>query len=153
MRISLLVIGRPRHAGLADAIRDYETRAARYWPLDVVEVKDGYGRNYLLPRGLATAWTKGGEKQVAQIQRARAVREVKDLDSAKAIKDELEWIRAGTKGRQTKSKARIKAFDQLVESSEKRIINKAKSESTTTIRAANSGEPPASFRASSGFDE
>jgi large subunit ribosomal protein L9 len=45
-------------------------------PGDVVEVKDGYGRNYLLPRGLATAWTKGGEKQVAQIQRARAVREV-----------------------------------------------------------------------------
>jgi len=48
-----------------------------------------------------------------------------DEGRAKAIKDELEWIRAGTKGRQTKSKARIKAFDQLVESSEKRIINKA----------------------------
>ena len=48
-----------------------------------------------------------------------------DEGRQKAIKDELEWIRAGTKGRQTKSKARIKAFDQLVESSEKRIINKA----------------------------
>jgi 23S rRNA (pseudouridine1915-N3)-methyltransferase len=44
MRISLLVIGRPRHAGLADAIRDYETRAARYWPLDVTEVKEESGR-------------------------------------------------------------------------------------------------------------
>ena len=44
MRISLLVIGRPRHAGLADAIRDYETRAARYWPLDVIEVKEESGR-------------------------------------------------------------------------------------------------------------
>ena len=44
MRISLLVIGRPRHAGLAEAIRDYETRAARYWPLDVVEVKEESGR-------------------------------------------------------------------------------------------------------------
>ena len=44
MRISLLVIGRPRHAGLADAIRDYETRAARYWPLDVIEVKEEPGR-------------------------------------------------------------------------------------------------------------
>jgi 23S rRNA (pseudouridine1915-N3)-methyltransferase len=44
MRISLLVIGRPRHAGLADAIRDYETRAARYWPLDVVEVREESGR-------------------------------------------------------------------------------------------------------------
>ena len=36
-------------------------------PGDVVEVKDGYGRNYLLPRGYATPWTKGGEKQVAQM--------------------------------------------------------------------------------------
>ncbi|MCP3729209.1 energy-dependent translational throttle protein EttA [Sphingomonas sp. MG17] len=38
----------------------------------------------------------------------------------KAIKDELEWIRAGTKGRQTKSKARIAKFDQLVASQENR---------------------------------
>jgi 23S rRNA (pseudouridine1915-N3)-methyltransferase len=44
MRISLLVIGRPRQAGLADAIRDYETRAARYWPLDLIEVKEETGR-------------------------------------------------------------------------------------------------------------
>jgi 23S rRNA (pseudouridine1915-N3)-methyltransferase len=44
MRVTLVVIGRPRHAGLADAIGDYETRAARYWPLDVVEVKEEPGR-------------------------------------------------------------------------------------------------------------
>ena len=62
-------------------------------PGDVVEVKDGYGRNYLLPRGLATAWTKGGEKQVAQIKRAREVREVRDLDSATAIKKSLEGLK------------------------------------------------------------
>jgi large subunit ribosomal protein L9 len=74
-------------------------------PGDVVEVKDGYGRNYLLPRGLATAWTKGGEKQVAQIKRARDVREVRDLDSAQAIKSSLEGLkvkvpaRAGDSGR------------------------------------------------------
>ena len=48
-------------------------------PGDVVEVKDGYGRNYLLPRGFAIAWTRGGEKQVTQIKRARKVREVRDL--------------------------------------------------------------------------
>lgn len=45
MRVALIVVGRPRHAGLADAIRDYETRAARYWPLDVVEVKEEPGRS------------------------------------------------------------------------------------------------------------
>ncbi len=74
-------------------------------PGDVVEVKDGYGRNYLLPRGLATAWTKGGEKQVVQIKRAREVREVRDVDAAKAIKSSLEGLkvkleaRAGDTGR------------------------------------------------------
>jgi 23S rRNA (pseudouridine1915-N3)-methyltransferase len=45
VKVSLLVIGRTRHAGLADAIRDYETRAARYWPLDVIEVKEESGRS------------------------------------------------------------------------------------------------------------
>ena len=59
-------------------------------PGDVVEVKDGYGRNYLQPRGLAVAWTKGGEKQVTQIKRARSSREVRDLDHAKEIKAALE---------------------------------------------------------------
>lgn len=44
MRVSLVVIGRPRHAGLADAIGDYETRAGRYWPLEVIEVKEEPGR-------------------------------------------------------------------------------------------------------------
>jgi ATP-binding cassette ChvD family protein len=48
-----------------------------------------------------------------------------DEGRQKAIKEELEWIRQGPKGRQTKSKARIKAFDQLVEASESRVINKA----------------------------
>ena len=62
-------------------------------PGDVVEVKDGYGRNYLLPRGLATAWTTGGEKQVAQIKRAREVREVRDVESATAIKNSLEGLK------------------------------------------------------------
>ncbi len=62
-------------------------------PGDVVEVKDGYGRNFLLPRGLATPWTKGGEKQVAQIKRARDVREVRDLGSAQDIKSSLEGLK------------------------------------------------------------
>ena len=57
---------------------------------DVVDVKDGYGRNFLLRRGLATGWTKGVEKQVAAIQKGREVREVKTLDEAKGIKGQLE---------------------------------------------------------------
>jgi len=72
---------------------------------DVVEVKDGYGRNYLQPRGLAIAWTRGGEKQVTQIKRARKVREVRDLSHANEIKQALESLtitmpaRAGEAGR------------------------------------------------------
>jgi len=74
-------------------------------PGDVVEVKDGYGRNYLLPRGFAINWTRGGEKQVTQIKRARKVREVRDLSHANEIKQALEakpitlTARAGDAGR------------------------------------------------------
>lgn len=57
---------------------------------DIVEVKDGYGRNFLLPRGFAISWTRGGEKQVVQIKRARKVREVRDRDHANEIKQSLE---------------------------------------------------------------
>lgn len=57
---------------------------------DVVEVKDGYGRNFLLPRGLATQWTKGGQKQVEDLQKGRASRELKSLDEARGVKGQLE---------------------------------------------------------------
>ena len=62
-------------------------------PGDVVEVKDGYGRNFLIPRGLGVRWTKGGEKQVTQIKRARGAREVRDLGHANEIKAELEALK------------------------------------------------------------
>ncbi|MCB0915070.1 MAG: 50S ribosomal protein L9 [Actinobacteria bacterium] len=59
---------------------------------DVVEVKDGYGRNYLVPRGLAIGWTKGGEKQIAQIRRARAAKEIRGIDHAKEVQAALEGL-------------------------------------------------------------
>lgn len=59
---------------------------------DVVEVKDGYARNYLLPRGFATPWTKGGQKQVDAITKARETRAIKDLDEAKSVKGRLEGV-------------------------------------------------------------
>jgi large subunit ribosomal protein L9 len=72
---------------------------------DVVDVKPGFGRNFLVPQGLATAWTRGGEKQVTQIKRARNKRSVRDLDHAVEIKAALESApivisaRAGSEGR------------------------------------------------------
>jgi len=74
-------------------------------PGDVVEVKDGYGRNFLIPRGFAIRWSKGGEKTIESIKSARASREVRDLDKAKEIKARLEGstidvpVRAGEGGR------------------------------------------------------
>jgi large subunit ribosomal protein L9 len=58
-------------------------------PGDVVEVKDGYGRNYLVPNGFAIRATRGAEKQVATIRRAREVRGVRDLGTAKQIQSQL----------------------------------------------------------------
>ena len=58
-------------------------------PGDVVEVAPGYGRNYLVPRGLAMLWTRGAEKQIELIRRARSAREIRSLDDAKAAATKL----------------------------------------------------------------
>ncbi|MDQ1487135.1 MAG: large subunit ribosomal protein [Actinomycetota bacterium] len=74
-------------------------------PGDIVEVKDGYGRNFLVPQGLALKATKGAEKQIDSIKRSREVREVRDLGHAREIKSQLENLavtlptRAGAAGR------------------------------------------------------
>lgn len=57
---------------------------------DVVDVADGYGRNYLLPRGLAIMATKGAMKEAAALTRSRKAREAKTLDGALAAKAALE---------------------------------------------------------------
>ncbi|MET4159078.1 50S ribosomal protein L9 [Agromyces sp. PvR057] len=72
---------------------------------DVVEVKNGYARNYLVPQGFATPWTRGGEKQVDQIKAARAARALHSLEDAQALKASLESakvklaVKAGVGGR------------------------------------------------------
>ena len=74
-------------------------------PGDVVEVKNGYGRNYLLPQGFAIQWSKGAEKQVTVIKRARSAREIRDLGQANEVKQQLAGLkvtlqsRSGTGGR------------------------------------------------------
>lgn len=72
---------------------------------DVVEVKNGYARNYLIPQGFAVAWTRGGEKQVASIRAARDARAIHDHEEAVALKNSLESnsvrlaVKAGAEGR------------------------------------------------------
>ncbi|WP_418275424.1 50S ribosomal protein L9 [Isoptericola jiangsuensis] len=59
-------------------------------PGDVVEVKDGYARNYLIPRSLATPWTKGAESQVSAIRKARKAREIASRDDAQAAAESIQ---------------------------------------------------------------
>jgi large subunit ribosomal protein L9 len=72
---------------------------------DVVEVKNGYARNYLIPQGFAVAWSRGGQKQVDSIKAARAARELHSLEDAQSLKAKLEetpvrlTVKAGREGR------------------------------------------------------
>jgi large subunit ribosomal protein L9 len=72
---------------------------------DVVDVKDGYGRNFLLPRNVAVRWTRGGEKTVESIKAARSSRALRDAAHAGEVKTALEAatvqvkVRAGEEGR------------------------------------------------------
>ena len=74
-------------------------------PGDVVDVAAGYGRNYLIPRGFAMTWTRGAEKQIDLIKRARSARDIRGLDDARATADALAALtirlrtRAGASGR------------------------------------------------------
>ncbi len=61
-------------------------------PGDNVEVKDGYGRNFLLPRGLAIVATRGAMKQVATIRRTQEGKRIRDLDHAKEVAGELAQV-------------------------------------------------------------
>lgn len=72
---------------------------------DIVDVRDGYARNYLVPRGFATPWTKGGEKQVEAIREARKARAIANLEDAQALAETLQStpvrleVTAGESGR------------------------------------------------------
>jgi large subunit ribosomal protein L9 len=74
-------------------------------PGEVVEVKDGYGRNYLIPRGFAMLWSRGAEKQIVSIRKARSAREIASIEQAETVRGELERLkvrlstRAGESGR------------------------------------------------------
>jgi large subunit ribosomal protein L9 len=59
---------------------------------DIVEVKDGYGRNYLVPRGLAIAASRGAERQAEEIRRARELKSVKGLEHARELKTAIEGL-------------------------------------------------------------
>ncbi|KQB84730.1 50S ribosomal protein L9 [Corynebacterium oculi] len=74
---------------------------------DIVEVKDGYGRNYLLPRGLAIVATRGAEKQIEGIKRAQEARAIRDLDHAREIREQLDTLEGVTVSVRTSDKGKL----------------------------------------------
>ena len=116
---------------------------------DVVEVKNGYARNYLIPQGFAVAWTRSGEKQVASIRAARDSRAIHDHEEAVALKNTLETnkvklaVKAGAEGRLFGS---VKTSDvaDAVKAAGHGDLDKRKIHITSTIKAV--GEHEATVR-------
>ncbi|MFT4123017.1 MAG: 50S ribosomal protein L9 [Microbacteriaceae bacterium] len=114
-------------------------------PGDVVDVKNGYARNYLIPQGFAVAWTRGGQKQVEQIKAARAAREHATIEEALDLKARLEaaavpvTVKAGQGGRLFGS---VKPADvaQAVTAAGLGTVDKRKIELTAPIKATGSHE-------------
>ena len=116
---------------------------------DVVEVKDGYARNYLIPQGFAVTWSRGGEKQVASIRAARETRAIHDHDEAVALKDALESnkvklpVKAGAEGRLFGS-VKTEAIANAVKAAGLGDLDKRKIHITSPIKSV--GEHEATVR-------
>ncbi|MFK4788308.1 50S ribosomal protein L9 [Microbacterium sp. ZW T5_56] len=116
---------------------------------DVVEVKNGYARNYLVPQGFAVNWTRGGEKQVASIQAARQARAIHDHDEAVALKNSIEAakvrlaVKAGAEGRLFGS-VKTETIANAVEAAGLGKIDKRKVHITSVIKST--GEHEATVR-------
>ncbi|WP_061961260.1 50S ribosomal protein L9 [Demequina flava] len=72
---------------------------------DVVDVKDGYARNYLVPRKLATPWSAGAEKQIEAMRKSQRAKEIASVEEAQAARNTLQSapvkveVKAGKSGR------------------------------------------------------
>jgi large subunit ribosomal protein L9 len=118
-------------------------------PGDVVDVKNGFARNYLIPQGFAVAWTRGGEKQIESIKAARTAREHATLEEAQDLKARLQattvklTVKAGEGGRLFGS---VKTSDvaDAVAAAGLGIVDKRKIEITSPIKGT--GEHEATVR-------
>ncbi len=116
---------------------------------DVVDVKNGYARNYLIPQGFAVTWTRGGEKQVDSIKAARVAREHATIEEAQDLRSRLQaakvklTVKAGAEGRLFGS---VKTADiaAAVEAAGVGAIDKRKIEISVPIKSV--GEHEATIR-------
>jgi large subunit ribosomal protein L9 len=120
-------------------------------PGDVVEVKNGFARNYLIPQGWAVTWTRGGGKQIDQIKAARAAREHATIEEAQDLKAKLQattvtlTVKAGGGGRLFGS---VKTSDiaDAVSAAGLGTIDKRKIEITTPIKITGDHEATVRLR-------
>ena len=120
-------------------------------PGDVVEVKNGFARNYLIPQGWAVMWTRGGEKQIDQIKAARAAREHATVEEAQDLKAKLQatpvtlTVKAGGGGRLFGS---VKTSDvaDAVAAAGLGIVDKRKIELSAPIKAVGDHEATVRLR-------
>ena len=120
-------------------------------PGDVIDVKNGYARNYLIPQGFAVAWTRGGEKQVESIKAARTAREHATIEEAQDLKARLEanpvklTVKAGAEGRLFGS---VKTGDiaDAVAAAGVGTVDKRKIEITSPIKAIGQHEATVRLR-------
>ena len=120
-------------------------------PGDVIDVKNGYARNFLIPQGFAVSWTRGGEKQIGSIKAARAAREHATIEEAQDLRDKLQAtavtlkVKAGASGRLFGS---VKTSDiaDAVAAAGLGSIDKRKIEITTPIKATGRHEATVRLR-------
>ena len=92
---------------------------------EIVEVKDGYGRNYLLPRGLAIVATRGAEKQIEGIKRAQEAREIRDLDHAVEVREALDKLSLNDVVVKVKTSSKGKLFGSVTAEDIVKAVSKA----------------------------
>jgi large subunit ribosomal protein L9 len=120
-------------------------------PGDVVDVKNGFARNYLIPQGFAVAWSRGGEKQIESIKAARVAREHATLEEAQDLKAKLQatavtlTVKAGEGGRLFGS---VKTSDvaDAVSAAGLGQVDKRKIEIASAIKATGSHEATVRLR-------
>jgi len=114
-------------------------------PGDIIEVKNGFARNYLVPQGLAVQWSRGGEKQVESIKAARVAREHATIEEAQDLRARLQaatvklTVKAGEGGRLFGSVKNSDIAD-AVSAAGVGTVDKRKIEITSPIKATGTHE-------------
>lgn len=89
MRLKILTVGKPRSRELAAGIREYETRAGRYWPVEVVEVKEESARS----RSAAEVRQREGERLLEAVGAGALVVACDEQGTMMRSAEFAEWLR------------------------------------------------------------